>query len=61
MSSGIMVGGWQVHTLTGHSGCVWSVVFSPNGTHVVSGSEDGLVKIWNTVTGAEVSNFVRVR
>ena len=50
-----------MHTLTGHSGCVWSVVFSPNGTHVVSGSEDGLVKIWNTVTGAEVSNFVRVR
>ena len=54
----IMVGGRQVHTLTGHSGPVLSVDFSPNGQHFVTGSYDNLVKIWNTATGAEVSSFV---
>ena len=49
------VNGWQVHTLTGHSGTVYSVAFSPNGNRVVSGSFDMLVKIWDTETGAEVS------
>jgi len=61
-SSAIMVGGWQVHTLTGHTGCVSSVNFSPDGDRVVSGgSTDRLVKIWNAATGALVSSFVGVR
>ena len=55
------VGGWQVHTLTGHLRPVRSVGFSPNGKHVVSGSDDKLVKIWDTETGALVSSAVRVR
>ena len=42
----------------GHSRRLHSVDFSPDGKHVVSGSEDKLVKIWNTETGAEVSSFV---
>jgi len=45
---------WQVRTLTGHSGSVISVAFSPDGTRVISGSDDKLVKIWDTETGAEV-------
>jgi WD40 repeat protein len=55
------VGGWQVYSLTGHSGAVWSVAFSPNGNLVASGSRDNLVKIWNAETGALVSSFVGVR
>ena len=55
------MGGWQVHSLTGHSGGVWSVAFSPNGNRVASGSRDNLVKIWNAETGALVSSFVGVR
>jgi WD40 repeat protein len=43
-----------VHTLTGHLGGVLSVAFSPNGTRVVSGSADHLVKIWDAATGTEV-------
>ena len=43
-------------TLTGHSGRVHSVAFSEDGKHVVSGSDDNLVKIWNSETGAEVGN-----
>jgi WD40 repeat protein len=45
---------WQVCTLTGHSDAVYSVAFSADGKRVVSGSNDKLVKIWNSETGAEV-------
>ena len=38
--------GWQVCTMEAKDE-VWSVAFSPDGTHIVSGSNDGLVKIWN--------------
>jgi WD40 repeat protein len=51
---------WQVRTLTGHSHAVRSAAFSPNGDCIVSGSDDGFVKIWD-VTGAEVSSLVGVR
>jgi len=44
-----------VCTLEGHSDILLSVAFSPNGTRIVSGSDDELVKIWDTETGAEVS------
>jgi len=56
-----MVGGRQVHTLIGHTGGVNSVAFSPNGKRVASGSDDNLVKIWDTETGALVSSFVGLR
>eukprot|EP00966_Prymnesium_polylepis_P111328 2574845-Prymnesium_polylepis.1 len=29
-----------------HSGCVYSVGFSPDGTRIVSGSGDNSVKVW---------------
>jgi len=48
---------WQVCTLTGHTGQVRSVMFSPDGKRIVSGSEDNLVKIWDAATGAEVSSY----
>lgn len=37
---------------TGHSGDVYSVCFSADGTRIVSGSQDNTVRIWNAVTGA---------
>ena len=48
----------QECTLTGHSEDVTSVAYSPDGKHVVSGSLDSTVKIWDTVTGKEVSHRV---
>ena len=45
-----------MHTLTGHTSWVQSIVFSRDGTRVVSGSRDNLVKIWNVETGVEVSS-----
>ena len=37
--------------LNGHSQTVSTVAFSRDGTHIVSGSWDGTVRIWNAVTG----------
>ena len=35
----------QKYTLTGHSAAVWSVAYSLDGKHVVSGSDDGTVLV----------------
>ena len=45
----------QECTLTGHSGSVRSVAYSPDGKHIVSGSDDQTVKVWNAATGTEVN------
>ena len=42
-------------TLRGHSGPVYSVAYSPDGKHIVSGSQDETVKVWDSQTGKEVS------
>ena len=41
-------------TLTGHSSYVLSVAYSPDGKHIVSGSRDNTVKIWDAQSGEEV-------
>ncbi|KAK4660754.1 hypothetical protein QC762_0022210 [Podospora pseudocomata] len=37
--------------LQGHGDLVWSVVFSPDGQRVASGSGDRTIKIWDTASG----------
>ena len=55
--------GRELKTLNGHSGGVWSVSFSPDGTHLVSGGaattpyQPGEIKLWNLSTGAELKVF----
>ena len=38
-------------TLKGHIYEVWSVAYSPDGTKIISGSEDKTIKIWDANTG----------
>ena len=40
--------------VTGHSDSVLSVSYSPDGKHIVSGSDDKTVKIWDAQSGEEV-------
>ena len=41
---------WEIEHILEHSEGVASVAFSPDGTRVVSGSWDRLVRIWNAAT-----------
>ena len=48
---------WDTHTgegkltLIGHEADFYSLAFSPDGKTLVSGSEDGIIRFWNTHTG----------
>jgi WD40 repeat protein len=43
------------NVLEGHTGYVSSVAFSPDGKHIVSGSLDKTIRVWDAVTGEVVS------
>lgn len=42
-------------TLTGHTGAVTAIVFSPDGKRVVTGSADKTVRVWDAETGKELA------
>ena len=46
--------GAEILTLKGHTGCVTSASFSPDGTRIVTGSWDKTAKVWDAKTGAEL-------
>jgi len=52
-------GGRAVMTLTGHDSAVHSVSYSPDGHLLASGSNDGTVRIWDTLTGEETMSPMR--
>jgi WD40 repeat protein len=46
--------GREVRRYEGHAGQVYSAVFSPDGRHIVTASEDRMARLWETETGREV-------
>lgn len=42
----------MIQTLTGHSESVEIVAFSPDGKQIASGSDDGIIKVWDAITGS---------
>jgi WD40 repeat protein len=42
------------HTLHGHKGAATSVAFSPDGKRLASAGADGIVKVWEALTGQEI-------
>lgn len=46
-----------VHTLTGHSNVVWSIISLNNGNTLVSCSWDKSIRFWNTQTGDLLDTF----
>ena len=52
-----VITGSQITILSGHTREVSCVVFSSDGTSLVSGSHDGTVKLWDVQTGGDVRTF----
>ncbi|KAG9312565.1 WD40-repeat-containing domain protein [Chiua virens] len=45
----------DVHTLQGHTSRITCVAYSPDGSHIISGSADQTIRIWNATTGQSVT------
>ena len=58
---------WQLDTgeclkvLKGHSDRVRSVVFTPDGSKLISGSSDGTIRIWDAETGESLQEIIPLR
>ncbi|WP_435008935.1 protein kinase domain-containing protein [Tundrisphaera lichenicola] len=44
----------EIFTIKGHAGPVPSVAYSPDGSRILTGSDDGTARLWDATTGAEV-------
>ena len=49
--------GQQIKIIDGHTSSVSSVVFSPDGKKLASGSTDKTIKIWNVETGQQIKSL----
>ena len=47
----------ELATFQGHSESVYSVMYSPDGKTLASGSRDNTIKLWDVATGKELVNF----
>ena len=48
----------QIAVLEGHTGQVWSAVFSPDGSSIVTASDDQTMRLWDARSGKQL-HFIR--
>ena len=49
--------GEEYLVFSGHTSIVWEAEWSPDGTRIASGDEDGILRVWDVETGEEVYRF----
>jgi len=49
-----LASGRELHTLSRHFGYIETIIITPNGSWVVSGSYDNTLKVWNLASGQEL-------
>lgn len=50
--------GEEIGILTGHSGMIWAMAFSPDGRQIASGSYDGSIRIWDVASRREIVRMI---
>ncbi|HSS49972.1 MAG TPA: pentapeptide repeat-containing protein, partial [Thermoanaerobaculia bacterium] len=50
--------GREIRAFSGHQNTVWSVVFSPDGKSLASGSSDETLRLWQVDSGREIRAFL---
>ena len=50
--------GRSLHILTGHTGAIHSISFSPDGNTLASGSKDGTIRLWDVSTGQSLHTLI---
>ena len=50
--------GQELALLTGHTGYVWNIAFSPDGQTLASGSNDNTIRLWDANTGKHKTTLV---
>lgn len=50
--------GKGIATLTGHRNVVRAVAYAPDGSRIISGSDDRTVRVWDAVRGEELAAFL---
>lgn len=53
-----VAGGKEQIELVGHSSNVKTLAYSPDGRHLLSGADDGAIKLWDLATGKELVSLI---